>query len=326
MSLIENGLPRFNSCPVPNDFELEDAWEINERFPAPEFNIDAPLLRPAVSPETDFILADGKPRYIVEDQPILGSGGYSSLHRGWDRRLEKYVAVKKGDIYGWLDEDQSLRLLELEAKTMAKINHPGIPEIYNYSTITTSNKKKVPVIIMALINGESLYDRLDNENDELLSLGKVLKIIFQTASTLDYIDKMGLNHGDLKPANILLVKPHIKIVDFGNSNWANPEGTEACSPGYTAPEFFSDRVSVRSDEYSLAATTYNLLFHRSPSENSEKLLKSIPRAKSCYPFTKLVRRDINRVLSRGLAEKPEDRFDSCTEFANAFSVALGRKV
>jgi serine/threonine protein kinase len=156
-------------------------------------------------------------------------------------------------------------LIELEAKSMTRINHPGIPEIYDFNVVKTPDGIETPIMIMQLVDGNSLYERIKDDKQTPLTIDQILKIVAQISDTVDFMNKKGLTHADIKPKNILLSQPHIKIVDFGSSNWVHDMGI--ATPGYTAFEVYRGKKrDIRSDEYSLAATVYDLLLGDTPPE------------------------------------------------------------
>ena len=319
MEFLHTG--RHNDCPTPEDFEVGGAWEIRERLISSDLGDTRPVYPPKVDTSTKFIVGEGVPRYVVEENADLGTGGYATVHRGWDRRLGKYVAVKRLDRY-WLDESEIVPLFELEAKSLSRTSHPGIPEVYDFTVIHDREGHAIPIIIMELVRGECLSDRLLDYNKSLLPIDEVTRIINQTASTLDYIDRIGLHHGDIKSKNVLLAKPYLKLVDFGNSDWANPQGPKGYTPGYAAPELFGGKMDIKSDEYSLAATAYEILFHTTPPENFQKNIKKIYLSHIKYKIDADTRERLLEIFQKGMATNPDERYESCTAFANAFCEVL----
>ncbi|KKQ23888.1 MAG: Serine/threonine protein kinase PknB [Candidatus Roizmanbacteria bacterium GW2011_GWC2_37_13] len=303
--------PDFNKLPLPYDTKRIDAWEIRERIPVQMGNM-TPLPIPEPDIETKYNEVSGDARYVVEGNALVGNGGMSDIYRAWDRRLGEYVAVKK--MQDWFSADEDYRSsIELEAKTMTRINHPGIPEIYDFNVVTTPDGNETPIMIMQLVEGESLYDRIDDDEQASLTLDEISSIVTQTANTIDFMNKKGLTHADIKPKNILLSQPHIKIVDFGSSNWVHKMGT--ATSGYTAFESFSGKRDIRSDEYSLAATVYNILFNKTPPEISwgiinKKAIESniLDSNKFKYNLSIKNKKKLIEILIKGLAENPDERY------------------
>ncbi|VVA43450.1 Serine/threonine protein kinase PknB [Candidatus Roizmanbacteria bacterium] len=317
--------PDFNNLPLPYGKKRIDVWEIRERIPIRIWN-STPLLIPMPDIETRYDEITGDARYVVEGNALVGDGGMSDVYRAWDKRLGKYVAVKK--MQEWLSTDEdSKNLIELEAKTMTRINHPGIPEIYDFNVVRTPDGKEMPIMIMQLVEGESLYGRLNNNKQVPLTLDEISSIVTQTANTIDFMNKKGLTHADIKPKNILLSQPHIKIVDFGSSNWVHEMGT--ATPGYTAFEVYSGKRDIRSDEYSLAATVYDILFNNPPPEiglgiANKKAIESniLDPNKFKISLSKENKKKLIKILVKGLAENPDDRYQTSTEFAQELSKVI----
>lgn len=310
--------PDFNNLPLPHGIKRINSWEIRERIPTHIGNT-TPLSVPKPDVETKYNEISGDSRYVVEGNALVGEGGMSDVYRAWDKRLGKYVAVKK--MQKWLSSDEDYKnLIELEAKAMAKINHPGIPEIYDFNIVKTPDGIETSVMLMQLVEGESLYVRLNDNKQASLTFDEISSIITQTANTIDFMNKKGLTHADIKPKNILLSQPHIKIVDFGSSNWVFEMG--AATPGYTAFEVYSGKRDIRSDEYSLAATVYDILFNNTPPEVGwgivdQKAVESniLDPNKFKYNLSLENKKKLIKIMIKGLAENPNDRYQTSTEFA-----------
>ncbi|EKE14412.1 MAG: hypothetical protein ACD_12C00519G0002 [uncultured bacterium] len=315
----------FNNLPLPDNTKRIDAWEIRERIPTHIGNT-TPLLIPKPDVETKYDEITGDARYVVEGNALVGNGGMSDVYRAWDKRLGKYVAVKKMQEWLYADEDFKSSI-ELEAKTMTRINHPGIPEIYDFNIVRTPDGNKTPIMIMQLVEGESLDDRIQDYKQESLTPDEISRIVTQIANTIDFMNKKGLIHADIKPKNILLSQPYIKIVDFGSSNWVHKDGT--LTPSFTAFEVLTGKRDIRSDEYSLAATAYKVLFDNSPPEVNwgivdKKVMELNMRDKNQFKY-KLSQENINKLIKifiKGLSENPDDRYQTSSEFAQELSKVI----
>ncbi|PIP63763.1 hypothetical protein CO165_00030 [Candidatus Roizmanbacteria bacterium CG_4_9_14_3_um_filter_33_18] len=322
MNNFEPGLTKYNTAPPPNDFKRKNSWEIKERalIKSEDFT---PFKLPTHDDTTEFKEVSGKARYLVEEKPNVGTGGMSNVFRGWDSRLERYVAVKEL-LPDWLDSGESYRnIIELEAKTIEKLKknfHPGIPNIYDYIETRSLDGRIRPLLIMELIEGESLFLRLSDDVKQPLAISEISNIITQTADTVDFMNENDLIHKDIKPKNIILSQPHIKIIDYGSSSWI-PD-VDAVTASYTSPEtYINNTKDARSDEYSLAATAYSIFFGNPPDiiENPEIITEAQFYSKSFkYKVKDLDIKKLINIFRKSLSKNPDDRYQTSTEFAQAF--------
>lgn len=325
--------PDFNNLSLPHGIKRINSWEIRERIPL-NINNATPLDLPSSDKITQYDQVKGDARYIVEgntlEENTLGeSAGMSEVFRAWDKRMGKYVVVKR--MQEWTSSyENSENWIELEAKTIAKLNHPGIPEVYDFIVADTPDGHKTPVMIMQFIESKNLDSKIKFINDKSpLEPNQISKIIYQTADTIDYMNSKGLFHSDIKPANIHLSEPHIKLIDFGVSNWVSGERTLE-SLGFTAPEARGDKGKRdnRSDEYSLAATTYTILFGEEPTDHvndsfiKEFLSDSEKYSLEKYKLSRENEKKLKGILLKGLSYEPDERYQTSTEFANALSKVL----
>jgi serine/threonine protein kinase len=158
------------------------------------------------------------------------------------------------------------------------------------------------------------------------------------ASALDYAHKQGLLHRDVKPANIMMThlddegEQRILLTDFGiarnvdDISGLTKTNLTVGTVAYCAPEqLLGEDIDGRADQYSLAATAYHLLTgsqlfpHSNPAVVISRHLNVSPPAlaDSRPELAKL-----DPVLAVGLAKRPEDRFERCSDFARALTNEL----
>jgi eukaryotic-like serine/threonine-protein kinase len=137
----------------------------------------------------------------------LGAGGMGEVYRARDTALGREVALKT------LPEElarqpERLARLKKEARILASLNHPGIATVHGLE-----ESDGVPVLVMELVEGESLADRLRRGP---LPLREAVRIAQEIAVALEAAHEIGVLHRDLKPANIRLAPDsRVKLIDFG---------------------------------------------------------------------------------------------------------------
>ena len=137
----------------------------------------------------------------------LGAGGMGEVYRAYDRRLDRWVAIKL--IRPEAAENDTVReRFRREARAAARLSHPAIVQIHDVVETEESD-----AIVMELVEGESLARRLARGPlpvDEAVRLGR------EIAGGLAAAHAKGLIHRDLKPENVMLTpEGHVKILDFG---------------------------------------------------------------------------------------------------------------
>ena len=260
-----------------------------------------------------------EPRYTVEEKPIH-EGSMGSIYRAWDDTKGQLVAVKV--LYDSVQKDENYAsMIEREARTMANINHPGIPRVYDFTFADTPEGSLEPVMIMEYIKEENLQQRLKSKIP--LQPEEVIRIVGQVASVIDYIDQEHkLYHGDIKPSQILLCEPHVKVVDFGTSTAVSLAGNEY-TPEFSAPERQLKKIrNLATEEFSLAATAYNMITGRvvdlDPFKPTAKF-KRLSKWNLKYDFSESDITMLNKLFEKALAYKPEERYESSSEFAESFA-------
>jgi serine/threonine protein kinase len=183
------------------------------------------------------------------------------------------------------------------------------------------------ILVMELAEG-SLADRIKHYRSRQ-QLGvppeELIPFFEQVAAALDYLHSQKVSHRDVKPENLLVLKGYAKVADFGlartQEHVMTTVGYEVGTPAYMAPEVCYGKVSLHSDQYSLAATYVAARLGRylfpakSRREMEDHHQKSTP---NLDPLPK----DEQRVLLKALSKKPADRYPSCGAFVRALRDAV----
>ena len=253
------------------------------------------------------------------------------IYRAEDTVLERVVAIKVlADPYA--DDEAIRRRFTHEALAAARLsNQPGTTTIFD-----VGEHEGRPYIVMEYLPGGSLADRLAAEGAQ--PPGRALAWLAQAAGALDAAHAAGVVHRDVKPANLLL-NDHgtVHVADFGVASAVGLDsftaaGTIVGTAGYLSPEQArGDRVTPASDRYALAVVAFELLTGARPFERDSTTAEAAAHVSAPVPAASLVNPDLppelDDVLARGLAKRPEDRYDSCSELVAdlraAFDAAAG---
>jgi len=142
----------------------------------------------------------------------LGEGGMGEVYRATDTKLKRQVAIKILPASVATDHDRLVRF-QREAEVLASLNHPNIAAIYGLEDGQEGREGKTLAIVMELVEGEDLAQRIGRGRvpvDEALAMAK------QIVDALEAAHEQGIIHRDLKPANIKATENGtVKVLDFG---------------------------------------------------------------------------------------------------------------
>jgi hypothetical protein len=224
----------------------------------------------ATEPDLSGVLL--QERYRVNE--LLAIGGMSRVYRGTDLRLEREVAIKVMD--SRLAADASFRgRFEREARAIAKIDHPGVVDVYDQGE-HGSEADPVVFLVMELILGGTLRDLLAERG--ALPVPEALAVLEPMLGALAAAHAQGLTHRDIKPENVLISRAGaVKVADFGlvtaaAQGNATTTGTIMGTVAYLSPEQVTGgKVDARSDVYSAGIVLYELLTGLPPYDGEHPL-------------------------------------------------------
>ncbi len=222
--------------------------------------------------------------------------------------------------------EESTARLRAEAAALARLSHPGIATVYELVENDTHL-----VMVMELVRGQTLQHILDNVG--VFSPRRAAELCMQTLAALEHAHSAGVVHRDLKPGNLMMTDSGlIKVMDFGIARLegsVNLTGAGAMlgTPAYMAPEqVLGHPVDARADLYAMGVVFFRLVtpglpFNgETPFEMAQSQVKDAPaKARDLRPD---LPQWVDDILTRALAKKPVDRFQSAVELHEAFARAI----
>ena len=261
---------------------------------------------------------------------LIGEGGMGVVYRAEHTLLGRKAAVKV--LRSQISEDLVSRFFN-EARAAAMLHHPSCVDVFDFGHRPDGSA----YIIMELLEGEPLSARLERETR--MQIASASAIGRQVASALHVAHKQGIVHRDLKPGNIYLVPDNeapagvrAKVLDFGIAKLVRDpvprsvrtnSGAVFGTPRYMSPEQCRNARDVdgRADVYSLGCILYEMLLGVAPFDYDSwgelvgaHLHETPPRPTE---LDKKLPADVELVLLTSLAKRPDDRYQTMQEFAQA---------
>ncbi len=300
-----------------NSFFEEPPWAGALELAEPSSSTKAPLSKGAVL----------GPYRVID---IIGAGGMGVVYRARDTLLKRDVAIKVLPD-SWSRDPDRLRRFELEAQATAALNHPNILSIFHVGQYEGS-----PYIVTELLQGETLRDRLRRGS---VRLRQACDFGVSMARGLAAAHSAGIVHRDLKPENLFLTNDgRLKILDFGLAKLTQLQSVSTDSTctirdqtgpglvlgtaGYMAPEQVRGQAAdARSDIFAFGLVFYEMLTGRrafqkaTSAETMSAILNDEPAPVS--QTVPSVPPSLERVVSRCLEKKPEQRFQHASDLCFA---------
>ncbi|HEX8876486.1 MAG TPA: serine/threonine-protein kinase [Phycisphaerales bacterium] len=263
---------------------------------------------------------------------VLGEGGMGVVYLAEQERPRRTVALKV--IRPGLITPRLLRRFEHESETLAKLQHPGIAQIYEAAT-HESPLGPQPFFAMELVEGKPLTIYA---LEERLDLRRRLELFARICEAVHHAHQKGVIHRDLKPGNILVTSSgQPKVLDFGIARAANDSnegnlggatlrteaGTLVGTLSYMSPEQVSDPsgVDVRSDVFTLGVILYELVAGRLPHALETHTLPEAVRivaerdAPSLLSVDRKIPFDVATIVSKAMERDRARRYQSASDMA-----------
>jgi serine/threonine-protein kinase len=207
-------------------------------------------------------------RYELLEQ--VGTGGMSVVYRGRDTALDREVAIKILHPHLAAKAESRARFSR-EARAVARLSHPGIVEIFDYS----GDAAEESWLVTEFVHGRTLRAFADEAGIPLPECGALVGMAL--ADALAHAHAAGVIHRDLKPENVMIAelggRPAVKLADFGIARILSQDdrmtmtGALVGSPNHMAPETVEGaEADERSDVFSLGTILYWLCTGRFPFE------------------------------------------------------------
>jgi serine/threonine-protein kinase len=260
-------------------------------------------------------------RYEIREE--LGRGAMGVVYHAHDPVIGRDVAVKTMHLSAegtGMSRDELVSRFQTEARAAGLLTHPNIVVIYD-----AGEEEGVFYITMELVEGRSLQTMLDGR--QLFPLPRVMKLMEQVCSALDFAHQHNVVHRDIKPANLMLTADDTlkitdfgtaKILQFGTAQTAHVMGT----PSYMSPEQVKGKpVDGRSDIFSLGVILYELMTGEKPfpGQNITTVIYKIINEDPIPPrsLDSSIHPGLSTVITRALAKDPNARFQTCADLLNA---------
>lgn len=264
--------------------------------------------------------------YILIDE--LGEGGTGVVHKAWDKKFNRYVAIKMLShdtktgvgIETPFGDAEDLRRFYVEIKASTELLHPNIIPVYDFGV-----KDSFMYFVMEYIDGLNFEEFMKKKR---WTWKRYLKQLIAVCEALDYAHSKKIYHRDLKPSNILVDRGNKPwIIDFG---LASVKGFEVPTdvkdyviigtPYYMSPEQSDGNIKEmdeRSDIYSIGAILYHIATGRAPFAD-EKPEDAVEKVKSEDPVmpTKInrkVSKEFEDVILKAMHKNRKKRYQKMRE-------------
>ena len=270
-----------------------------------------------------FNIGENVGSYRIIEQ--LGQGGMATVYKAYHASLDRYVALKV--LHPAFRKDQTFTTrFQREARVIARLEHPNIVPIYDYS-----EHEAQPYLVMKYIEGDTLKARL---NKGPLTSKEIEDVVNSIGSALAYAHKQGILHRDVKPSNVMIAVDGVMyLADFGLARIAETgESTMSSDSIMGTPQYISPEQAIGkkdldagTDIYSFGVMLYEMVVGQVPfsadtpfSIIHDHIYTPLPLPMKINPK---VPEPVQRVLLKALAKDRIDRYATTEDLVTAFKEA-----
>ncbi|WP_405900869.1 serine/threonine protein kinase [Streptomyces sp. NBC_00727] len=265
---------------------------------------------------------------MPQQQPIAGryelleplaNGGMGDVWRGYDKVLDRPIAVKRIRPQVVADSpelaEEFAKRFRREARITARIQHPGVPQVYD-AVLDDSYDRLF--LVMELVDGMPLSACIHPERP--LPVSWAAAVAAQVTTVLSHAHEVPVIHRDLKPGNILVARDGtVKVLDFGIAAILRTDVTKLTATGspvgtyqYMAPEQVrGGRISPQTDLYALGCVLHELLAGRALFSADSEYLVMYQHVNAAPTPLRLLRpevpKDLEELVLQMLLKSPEAR-------------------
>jgi eukaryotic-like serine/threonine-protein kinase len=270
-------------------------------------------------------------KYRIEE--LINEGGMGAVYRSTHTLMDKIVAIKV--LHPALAaDDKIVARFTREAKAASRLSHPHALTVTDFG----EDESGVVFLVMEYLQGNTLKEVVHGEGP--MPLPRAVEIIRQVCGALEAAHAAGIVHRDLKSDNIMLLDigggDWAKVLDFGIAKITEKVGQDPAltapnliigTPQYMSPEQCSQAAEIdsRSDIYSLGVILYEMLVGHVPFTGESPTAIMMKHLQEPPPSVLEERKDlpaaVGRVVTRALAKRPEDRFQTVAELSEELHAA-----
>ena len=266
---------------------------------------------------------------------LVGLGSMGRVYRAWQALIERPVAIKI--LHREHTKNATIvARFQREGRVAGGLAHPNVVSVLGAGSLPRGGQTEgEPYLVMELLDGLSLRSAFAASGGAL-ALGRALRIMLQVCDAMGDAHARGIVHRDLKPENVMLVPvglepDFVKVLDFGvarvgeaDSSLATHAGAVLGTATYACPEIArGERVGPPGDVYSIATLLFECLSGKTPFSGKgpvdlliQHAQAPAPELRSAAPSADLPEA-IARVVARGLAKTPRDRYQDARELGQA---------
>jgi len=256
---------------------------------------------------------------------VIQRGGMGTVYKAWQASLDRWVAVK---VLSHPGAPEFLARFQREARSIAQLQHPNIVPIYDYG----EEDGQAFLVVQYVEAGRTLSDLLIAPIEPVRAIGLATHLL----AGLGFAHERGLVHRDVKPDNVLMPSPTwpmladfgiAKLLLEGEGGRLTQQGLVVGTAAYMAPEQAHGLpVDPRTDLYAVGVVLFEMLTGRVPFEAESpaaalmrQAYEAPPRPRQLVPDLPV---ELERIVLRALAKRPEDRYESAAEMVAALQEAL----